>query len=125
LRLNTNDNILVKADQARIVFKHTDAPIDRGEPSGNLLSGGKNSFLQQVAVFSIFDCRGTSFFQTEIFNRKSNINLPFQRLMRAVLRPGLGEGFQFDVSWVPTKFAKVLLNGAHLGEVQGELTVVA
>ena len=48
-----------------------------------------------------------------------------ERLVRAVLRPGLGDRFQLDVGRVAVEFAEVRLDRLHLVERQRQLPVAA
>ena len=53
------------------------------------------------------------------------VDLALERLVGAVLGPGLGQGFQFGVGWVAADGSEVGLDGTHLGEVQRQLAVTA
>ena len=48
-----------------------------------------------------------------------------QRLVAAVLAPGLGDGLQFDVGWIAAQTLEMRLDGLHLGQRQVQLAGLA
>ncbi len=57
--------------------------------------------------------------------RAVEVDLALERLVRAMLRPGLGQRFQLDVGGIAAEFAEVSLDRLHLGEIERKLTVAA
>ncbi len=102
---------VIEADDAGVILEDADAPVVGAEPAADFLGRPEDGFLEQVVDPPCFGVR------------PGEINRAFQGLMRAVLRPGLGEGFQLDVGGLAAQDAEMGLNGLHLRQVEGELAV--
>ena len=100
--------LIVETDDAGIVLEHTDAPVLGPKPATNLRRGPENGLLQQIV-----DAPAVK------------VNLAFERLVRAMLRPCLRQRFQLRVRRVAALLAEVTLDGAHLRQAEGQLSFPA
>ncbi len=108
LHLEADVETLVKADDAGIILEDADAPVVLGEPAANLLRGPEDGFLKEIVDAPAIE-----------------IDLPLQRLVRAMFGPGLGQSFQLGIPGIATQGAEMLLDGLHLGQAQGKLARTA
>ena len=93
--------LLVEAHDAGVVLEDADAPVVRPEPPADLLRRAEDRLLEQVVDAPAVE-----------------VDRALERLVRAVLRPGLGERLQLDVGRVAAQRAEVRLDRLHLGEVE-------
>ena len=108
LYLEANMILVVKAHDAGIIFENADAPIIAAEPAADVARGFKDGFLEKVVKMPAFE-----------------VDFPLERLVRAMLRPGLRQGFQLDVGRLASQASKMFLNRSHLGEAKRKLTLAA
>ena len=80
--------------------------------SGDFIGGGFQVGLEKRVNFPLIH---TPFSRGE---RRGNCDLCLERFMPAVLGPGLGDGFEFDVGRVAAFGLEVGLDGFHLVQIQ-------
>ena len=104
--------LVVEADDTRVVLEDADAPVGGAPLFSQLLRRGENRLFEHIlkASRAAFVAVGDA---------------ASQRLMAAMLAPGLRHRFQFRVGWIASQFAKVLLDRPHLDQGQVELAFAA
>ena len=115
VRLDLEDDVelVVEAHDAGVVLEHAHAPVVVRPPLADLLRGGEDRLLEHVL---------------EAAARRHVVAVgdpPGERLVAAVLAPGLGERLQLDVGRVAVQLAEVGLDRLHLGQLQVELALAA
>ena len=103
LYLKADRGVLIEFNDPGIVGENRYAPFLR-----ELLRGLENRVLQQIIKMHMLIVDG-------------HINGAFQRLVHTVFAPGLGDGFQLDISRLSAEFLVVLLNRLHLNEIQEQV----
>ena len=75
----------------------------------DLLRGGENRLLQHVLELLLFDLAilGVAQFVA---------NPPGERFVAAMLAPGLGDGFEFDVGRIAVERLEIIADRLHLDE---------
>ena len=99
LDLEADVVLVVEANDSGVVGEDADQPV---EPQ--LLGRGEDGLLEEV-----------------VDRPPLELDLALQGLVRAVLAPGLGQGFQLTVGRVAVEPGEVPLDGPHLGQVEREL----
>ena len=106
--LNSSSNRTTPALSSNTLTHQSSRPSWRA----NLLRGGEDRFLEHVlelplaVLVAIGDAAG-------------------ERLVAAMLAPGLGDRFQLDVGRIAAELAEVLADRLHLGQLQIELPLAA
>ena len=92
--------------------------VERGtEPGWSDLLGNHPECGQQTLVGRNLD--------RPVHPRVLQADVSPERLVHAVLRPGLGQRLELGVGWIPSLTPEMIVNGPHLGEVEREQTVPA
>ncbi len=107
--------LVVEADDARVVLENADAPIVEASIAprlANLLRGSEDRFFEHVV-------------EAPLPLRAAIGDSAGERLVAAMLAPGLGNRFQLGVGGIAAQFAKVRLNRPHFDQRQIELPFAA
>ena len=99
LDLEADVVLVVEPNDAGVVAEDADQPV-----AAQLLGRGEDRLLEQV-----------------VDRPPLELDPPSQGLVRAVLAPGLGQGFELAVGRVAAEPGEVPLDGLHLGEAEREL----
>ena len=110
VRLDLDANVvgLIKFHDAGVVLEDADAPIIGPELTSDRLRCREDGFLEhafeatRAVLVGVFDAAA-------------------ERLVRAMLAPGLSDGFQFDIRRIAVEFHEVRFDRPHLFEAQIEL----
>ena len=112
LDLERDVELVVEPHDAGVVLEDADAPVVVAPAAAQLLRGGEDRLLEHVlelplaALVAVGDPAG-------------------ERLVAAVLAPGLGDRFQLDVGRLAAQLGEMPLDRLHLGELQVELPLAA
>jgi len=96
--LEADVHVAVEGDDSGVVDEDADAP-GFVELAGDARDGG---------------------FEEVVYGAAVHADEAFEGFVDAVFRPGLGEGFEFDVGGVSAEFGEVVLDCAHFLEVEAE-----
>ena len=136
LHLDAHGMRFVEGDHARVVHEHAQAPIDgaRLRRIHQLMRGCGHGVLQQVVHHQRVTVARMPGGQTRArkqrwrARRKPMLGVAhaaLQRLVNAVLAPGLRDGLQFDLARLAALAAVLRLHGAHLVQVQEQVCLAA
>ena len=104
--------LLVEAYDAGVVLEHAHAPVVLAELLANLLRCREDRLLEHVL-------------EPPLAIRAAIRHAAAERLVAAMLAPGLGERLQFRIGRVAAQLAEMRLNRLHLGKRQIELAFAA
>ncbi len=124
LDLDTDGVVIVEGDDARVVGEDREGPVHAA--LDELEGGGGNGALQKIinddGAIGLDLVAGAIGPVDEIVGGGLAVaDLALERLVDAVLGPGLCEGFQFDLTWVAAERGVVLLHSDHLIERKEEV----
>ena len=128
LHLDAHGMRFIEGDHARVVHEHAQAPVDgaRLRRIHQLMRGGGHGVLQQVvhhqrvAVARMPRGQARARKQRWRARRKALFGVAhaaLQRLVNAVLAPGLRDGLQLDLARLAALAAVLRLHGTHLVQV--------
>ena len=106
--LKAKVEVFIELDDASIIFKNTDTPIILTRFFAQETSSFENSFFKQVLINLTFE-----------------INSTLKGFMRAMFRPSLSDGFQFNIIRIFGHFTVMLLNREHFFTVQRKAHLLA
>ena len=106
--LKAKMKVFIKFDYASVIFKNTDTPIILARFFAEETSSFENSFFKQVLINLTFE-----------------INSTLKGFMRAMFRPSLSDGFQFNIIRIFGHFTVMLLNREHFFTVQRKAHLLA
>ena len=110
LHLHAHVVVTVEADHTRVVTEHAHAPVAGPEGRADLLCGGEDCVLEQVCVPDCSRGAGVCYRARE-------------RLVAAVLAPGLGERLEFDLERVAAERVEVVADGVEFGHREGQAAI--
>jgi hypothetical protein len=98
LDLDADVVVAVESHHAGVVAKHAHAPVGGAQPAADLLRGREHRLLEEVGVA---DFAG----RARVGHRAG------ERLVAAVLAPGLGDRLELDLERVAAEPAEVVADG--------------
>ena len=105
LHLHADVVIAVEPHHARVVTKHAHAPVAGSELLPDRSRGGEHRFLEQVVV-------------SRLARWPRVVDGAGERLVAAVLAPGLGDRLQFDLEGVAARRGEVVADAVQLADRQ-------
>ena len=114
MRLDFEDNVVlvVEVDHAGIVAKDAHTPVVRPGLLADLLSGGENRLAEHVVELPLLPVVAIT-------------NASGERLVAAMLAPGLGDGFQFNIGRIAADGLELGLNRLHFDQREIQLALQA
>ena len=110
LDLDADALFVVELHDAGVVLKDADAPIVLAQPLTDFARCGKDRLFEHVA-------------ELQVAGVVPIVNSAAQRLVRAVLAPGLGDRFQFDVGGITLQIDEVLADRPHFHQAEIQLAL--
>ena len=104
--------LVVEPDHARVVAEDAYAPIVETQLFADFLRGGENRLLEHVL-------------EAALARSVAVADPPRQRLVAAMLAPGLGDSLQLGVGRIAVELLKIGLDGLHFHQRQIELSLAA
>ena len=112
LDLHAHVVVAVEPHHARVVLEHAHAPVGGAEGAADRAGGGEHRLLQQVVV-------------GRRARRPGLVDRAAERLVAAVLAPGLGDRLEFDLAGRAAELPVVVADRVQLADGEGQALLPA